>query len=203
MKANYIDYRETNSFSPAIIRYLENDPDLKPFCSYRADIDGFQKLIDSKENKCNRPILVETLNKQYSRLSQPIKPKVRYNIDLLLQKDTYTVTTGHQLNLFTGPLYFIFKIVTAINLAKELKLNIPDKNFVPVYWMATEDHDFAEINHTYIADKKVAWDITTAGATGRGTEPTNGQCLCRTFQSCRRYACYCQFSFRRLWTRYS
>ena len=167
MKANYIDYSETNSFSPAIIRYLENDPDLEPFCSFKADIDGFRQLIDSKEQVCNRQVLVDALNEQYSRLAQSIDAKVRHNIDLLLQKDTYTVTTGHQLNLFTGPLYFIFKIVTAINLAKELKINFPDKNFVPVYWMATEDHDFAEINHTYIAGKKVSWDIPTNGATGR------------------------------------
>ena len=167
MKANYIDYSETNSFSPAIIRYLEHDPDLEPFCSFKADIDGFRKLIDSKKQGCNRPILVETLNEQYSRLAQPVPITVRHNIDLLLQKDTYTVTTGHQLNLFTGPLYFIFKIVTAINLAKELKINFPGKNFVPVYWMATEDHDFAEINHTYIGGKKVSWDVGTTGATGR------------------------------------
>ena len=167
MKANYIDYSETNSFSPAIIRYLENDPDLEPFCSYRADIEGFRQLIDSKGHQCNRLILVEVLNEQYSKLAQPVQKPVRHNIDQLLQKDTYTVTTGHQLNLFTGPLYFIFKIVTAINLAKELKINFPDKNFVPVYWMATEDHDFAEISHTYIAGKKVSWDIRTTGATGR------------------------------------
>ncbi|WP_411275313.1 bacillithiol biosynthesis cysteine-adding enzyme BshC [Daejeonella sp.] len=167
MKAIYIDYSETNSFSPAIIRYLENDPDLEPFCSFKADIDGFRQLINSKKHECNRQALVEVLNEQYSRLAQSAETPVRHNIDLLLQNDTYTVTTGHQLNLFTGPLYFIFKIVTAITLAKELKINFPDKNFVPVYWMATEDHDFAEINHTFIAGKKVSWDIPTSGATGR------------------------------------
>ncbi len=167
MKANYIDYSETNSFSPAIIRYLENDPDLEPFCSFRAGIDGFSKLIDKKKNDCNREILTDVLNDQYSKLGKTVSSAVLQNIDLLLKKSTYTVTTGHQLNLFTGPLYFIFKIVTAINLAKELKANFPDKDFVPVYWMATEDHDFAEINHTYIADKKIAWNTGAKGATGR------------------------------------
>jgi len=167
MKANYIDYSETKSFSPAIIRYLENDPALKPFFSFKADIDGFQQLINTKANDCNRDVLVEVLTEQYSRLNQTLNTSVRKNIDLLIDKSTYTVTTGHQLNLFTGPLYFIFKIVTAISLARELKVNFPAKNFVPVYWMATEDHDFAEINHTYIADKKISWDIPTTGATGR------------------------------------
>ena len=167
MKANYIDYSETNSFSPAIIRYLENDPALAPFFGFKPDLEGFRKLIETKKNESKREILVGALNGQYSKINHPIGLSVRRNIDLLLEKNTYTVTTGHQLNLFTGPLYFIFKIVTAINLAKELKTNFPDNNFVPVYWMATEDHDFAEINHTYIADKKVEWDIETAGATGR------------------------------------
>lgn len=167
MKANYIDYSETNSFSAAIIRYLENDPQLKPFFNFRAEIGGFRKLIDTKNNESNRKVLVDVLNEQYSKISPSLHDSVRSNIDLLLTENTYTVTTGHQLNLFTGPLYFIFKIITAINLAKELKANIPDKDFVPVYWMATEDHDFAEINHTYIAGKKVAWDLKTQGATGR------------------------------------
>ncbi|MEJ7691459.1 bacillithiol biosynthesis cysteine-adding enzyme BshC [Daejeonella sp.] len=167
MKANYIDYSETNSFSPAIIRYLENDPELSPFINFRADIEGFRNLINTKANHCNRQILTEVLTEQYSRPGHSIHNSVSNNIDLLLKKSTYTVTTGHQLNLFTGPLYFIFKIVTAINLAKELKANFPDKDFVPVYWMATEDHDFAEINHTYIAGKKIAWNIETNGATGR------------------------------------
>ena len=66
---------------------------------------------------------------------------------MLANKNTFTVTTGHQLNLFTGPLYFLYKIVSAINLAARLKKEFPKDNFVPVYWMATEDHDFEEIQY--------------------------------------------------------
>ena len=153
MKATYIDYKETHSFSDGIIRYLDNDPTLKPFQSYNPNIQGFSKLLDSKKKNSNRKVLVEVFKDQYSSLDNTIHANVSKNIDLLLEENTFTVCTGHQLNLFTGPLYFIFKIVTAINLAKELKSNFPDKNFVPVYWMATEDHDFAEINHTYISGK--------------------------------------------------
>jgi uncharacterized protein YllA (UPF0747 family) len=51
------------------------------------------------------------------------------------------------LNLFTGPLYFLYKIISTINLTKELKAKYPAYNFVPIYWMATEDHDFEEINY--------------------------------------------------------
>src|SRR5882757_3820016 len=80
---------------------------------------------------------------------------------------SYTITTGHQLNIFAGPLYFLYKIATAIKLAQQLKAAHPDKNFVPAYWMASEDHDFAEINYTTIGGKKVHWWHEATGATGR------------------------------------
>lgn len=167
MKATYLNYSETKSFSPAIIRYLANDPEMDPFRSFNADIEGFRQLINSKKNNSNRNVLTEVLKEQYSKLSEPPASKVLNNIELLIDKNTFTVTTGHQLNIFTGPLYFIFKIVSTIRLARELKINFPGKNFVPVYWMATEDHDFDEINHTFIANKKISWHTEAAGATGR------------------------------------
>ena len=100
---------------------------------------------------------------------QLLKPPnwLKSNIKLLADNKTFTITTGHQLNIFTGPLYFIYKIVTAINLGKELKQAFPDYNFVPVYWMATEDHDFEEINHVKIEDKMLTWNKQAAGATGQ------------------------------------
>lgn len=167
MKATYLNYSETKSFSPAIIRYLANDPELDRFRSFKADIEGFRQLINGKENTSDRVILTEVLKEQYSKLAESASSEVQNNIDLLLEKNTFTVTTGHQLNIFTGPLYFILKIASTIRLAMELKKNFPEKNFVPVYWMATEDHDFDEINHTFIANKKISWHTEAAGATGR------------------------------------
>ncbi len=168
MDATYIDYQATSSFSPTVIRYLENDVALKPFYGFRPDLDGFRQLLQYKKNTCKRSILTNALNAQYEKLPvKEVSGLTQKNIDLLKQENTFTVTTGHQLNIFTGPLYFIFKIVTAIKLAKNLKAEFPDKNFVPVYWMASEDHDFAEINHTQIGGKKVQWNEEVSGATGR------------------------------------
>ena len=170
MKATYIDYKETKSFSSAVIRYIEQDPALKPFISTFPTLEGFAEAINNRKVTADREVLVEVLKEQYSRTSIPDfeSSAVAANIELLASENTYTVTTGHQLNIFTGPLYFIFKIVTAIKLARDLKKEFPDKNFVPVYWMATEDHDFAEINHTHISGKKVSWkNAAAAGATGR------------------------------------
>ncbi|MGN6637902.1 MAG: bacillithiol biosynthesis protein BshC, partial [Mucilaginibacter sp.] len=143
MHSSCIDYKDTGFFSQTVIDYIEDKPQLRPFYSYRPDIAGFKALLQNKKVTADRKILAQVLTEQYSKLhTQNLKP-VSDNISLLKLQDTYTITTGHQLNIFAGPLYFIYKIVTAIKLAHQLKQEFPDKNFVPVYWMASEDHDFA------------------------------------------------------------
>lgn len=165
MQAKYISYQETGSFSNLVLDYINNEEQLKAFYSYRPDMNGLAEAIENRNFLGDRKILVDVLKEQYRHLT-PNK-SVSKNIDLLGLDNTFTVTTGHQLNLFTGPLYFIYKIVTTINLAIELKIAHPDKNFVPVYWMATEDHDFDEINHVSVDEKNISWIQTTNGATGR------------------------------------
>ncbi len=165
MQAKYISYQQTNSFSAIVLDYIQANETLKPFYKYPVNMAGFEAAIKERPVLANRAALVEVLNKQYGSIST--SDAVRQNIALLADEKTYTITTGHQLNLFTGPLYFIYKIVTTINLAKALKATFPDFNFVPVYWMATEDHDFEEINHIKLEDKKLIWETNAAGATGK------------------------------------
>lgn len=176
MDAQYIDYEDTHSFSKAVIRYIQQDESLKPFYNEPANLNGFKALLHKKKVTANRELLHTTLFKQYETINDK-SFLVQHNLEQLKKENTFTVTTGHQLNIFTGPLYFIFKIVTAINLAKDLKKAFPDKNFVPVYWMATEDHDFAEINHTYIGGKKIEWENQVSGATGRINNQTIADAL--------------------------
>ncbi|WDF68723.1 bacillithiol biosynthesis cysteine-adding enzyme BshC [Sphingobacterium oryzagri] len=166
MKATYIDYSDTASFSPTLLAYLANDEALRPFYGERPDLEGFRKQIELRQDFRHRALLVEQLTDQYGALLDEA-PLVSANIQSLGDATTFTVTTGHQLNIFTGPLYFIFKIVTAIRLAKDLKAAYPAYDFVPVYWMATEDHDFAEINNTRVFGKKIMWDIPAVSGTGR------------------------------------
>ena len=165
MQAKYISYKETNAFSAAILDYISGKDQLKPFYQFNPDLKGFADAISRRNFTGDRATLVEVLHQQYSytKTSSPVKA----NINLLADERTFTITTGHQLNIFTGPLYFIYKIVTAINLAKQLKQEFPDYNFVPVYWMATEDHDFEEINHVKLEDKMLTWDKDASGATGK------------------------------------
>jgi bacillithiol synthase len=180
MQSSCIDYKATGFFSQTVIDYLEDKPELRSFYSYRPDIEGFKNVIANRSVTADRELLTKVLTEQYSAISQLTtnnSQQVKENIALLKEVNTYTITTGHQLNIFAGPLYFIYKIVTAIKLAKQLKEQFPDNNFVPVYWMASEDHDFAEINYTNIGGKKVHWWYEASGATGRINPDTMRQAL--------------------------
>lgn len=170
MDASCISYKDTGYFSQTVIDYLEDKPELRSFYSHRPDLEGFAEILKNEKMLGNRELLADVLLKQYSAIPEadrfPLQG-VKGAIESLRSLNTYTITTGHQLNIFAGPLYFIFKIVTAIKLSQQLKEQFPDKNFVPVYWMASEDHDFAEINYTDIGGKKVHWWYEASGATGR------------------------------------
>ena len=167
MPSDCIPFRDTTYFSSLICDYLDEHPHLKPFYHRFPTLENFKAQIEEKQrffDHNNRKDLVHSLMKQYEGLS--ISSATLTNIDLLKGHTTFTVTTGHQLNLFTGPLYFFYKIVSTINLCKELKTNYPEYNFVPVYWMATEDHDFEEINHFNFNGKKIQWNRSSSGAVG-------------------------------------
>lgn len=161
-----IPFAATHSFADLVLDYLNDDEKLKPFYNYSLSVEGFKQAIANRKSKpVNRNVLVEVIAKQYAGISEKSEP-LKTNIELLKSENTFTVTTGHQLNIFTGPLYFIYKIFSAINLAEQLKKDFSENNFVPVYWMASEDHDFAEINHINVFDKKIEWQQDKKGATG-------------------------------------
>ncbi|MCO4292569.1 bacillithiol biosynthesis cysteine-adding enzyme BshC [Solitalea sp. MAHUQ-68] len=165
MQASCINYHHTGFFSKNLTDYLCNDSQLSNFYNYQPEINSFKQIIADKSNaSINRSVLVEVLKSQYASLgSGPWNE----NIEALAKPNAFTVTTGHQLCLGTGPLYFIYKIITTINLAKKVEQANPENKIVPVYWMATEDHDFEEINHFNLFGKKVTWDLEAKGATGR------------------------------------
>jgi len=167
-KHTAIPFKETGYFNTIMVDYLDKKVQTKPFYQNFSDFKGFKNQIDLKANSYNnlaRPDLVAALETQYKSVEPSNKTK--NNIDLLLKNTTFTVTTGHQLNLFTGPLYFLYKIISAINLAKKLKETHPKKDFVPIYWMATEDHDFEEINYFNFKEQKIQWHHTFGTGVGR------------------------------------
>ncbi|MEW7292685.1 bacillithiol biosynthesis cysteine-adding enzyme BshC [Aquimarina sp. 2304DJ70-9] len=167
MPSDCIPFRDTNYFSSLICDYLDQKAELKPFYNRFPKVENFEAQILEKQQSFsneNRKILVNALNSQYR--STNYSETTKKNIESLAQTSTFTVTTGHQLNLFTGPLYFLYKIVSTINLTRELKEKYPNYNFVPIYWMATEDHDFDEINYFNLFGKKIQWNRKDGGAVG-------------------------------------
>jgi bacillithiol biosynthesis cysteine-adding enzyme BshC len=165
MKKHCVDLNKTGQFSRFFLDYIEEKEALKPFYMHLPKIECFKGAIDAKNFPSeNRAALHQVLEMQYSELE--ISEAVSTNIESVKSEKTFTVTTGHQLNLFTGPLYFIYKIVSTINLARKLKDYYPEFNFVPVYWMATEDHDFDEINYFRLDGKKYQWNSDQTGAVG-------------------------------------
>ena len=93
--------------------------------------------------------------------------KTKENIQELLNDNTFTITTGHQLSIFTGPIYFIYKILHTIRLTEELNQKTTDKKFIPVFWMASEDHDFEEIQSVNIFQSTLKWETEQRGPVGR------------------------------------
>ncbi|RFN57769.1 bacillithiol biosynthesis cysteine-adding enzyme BshC [Marixanthomonas ophiurae] len=172
MPTKTIPYQETNYFSSLICDYLAEKDALNPFFGNFPKLENFSKQIEKKQGftQESREILVESLKKQYINVS--ISKETRDNIQSLSNEKTFTITTGHQLNLFTGPLYFLYKIFSVINLSEKLNKKHPENHFVPVYWMASEDHDFEEINYFNFEGKKVQWNREASGAVGELS--TNG-----------------------------
>ena len=170
MRVEKTPYHKTKSFSKFIIDYISGDKSLAPFYNRLPNLQNFKAQIQEKQKQSlNRKVLVESLNQQYGNLVTTEIVKV--NIQSLAEENTFTVATGHQVCLFTGPLYFIYKIISTINLAETLKTEYPEFNFVPIYWMATEDHDFKEVNHIHLFGKKLEWDQDQKGPVG--PIPTN------------------------------
>ena len=168
MEVDCIPYRKTGYFSKLITDYLDESESLRPYYNRFPSLDAFKAQIQEKQKNFpndNRNILVKALKEQCRDLE--LSERTAANIDSLESKETFTVVTGHQLNLFTGPLYFLYKIISTINLCEELAEKYPKYNFVPVYWMATEDHDFEEINYFNFRGQKIRWNKESAGAVGR------------------------------------
>jgi bacillithiol biosynthesis cysteine-adding enzyme BshC len=168
MRLSKIPFADTKAFSPFFLDYIQQKESLKPFYDQFPTPENFNISLTKKLKSFpdeNRGVLFSALQRQYKNLS--LSEKVKENIAALKEKNTFTITTGHQLNIFTGPLYFIYKIVTVINTCKKLQARYPDHKFIPVYWMASEDHDYDEIKYFRLNGKKHTWETSQKGAVGR------------------------------------
>ena len=164
MQQHFFPFEKTQHFSKIFLDYIAQNPALTNFYGLFPSPENFIEQIKNKSfSPEKRQVLYHALTRQYAET-----PKMPYlALEMLLQENTFTVTTGHQLCVFTGPLYFHYKIMTAIRTAQQLRKMHPQYNFVPVYWMASEDHDFEEICSIRLFGKKYEWKCESAsGAVG-------------------------------------
>ncbi len=164
--AQRIAYASTGYFTPIVTDYLQGHKNLEPFYQYRPDMNGMRNAIEArKQFHTNRNLLVEELKKQYAGLT--LSKKQESNLDNLLKANTFTITTAHQPNIFTGPLYFIYKILHAVKLAEDCKKEMPEYDFVPVFYMGSEDADLDELGYVNVGGEKLVWPTKQTGAVGR------------------------------------
>jgi bacillithiol biosynthesis cysteine-adding enzyme BshC len=166
-ECSYVPIRKTGKFSPIVCDYIDQDPFLKPFYEAAPTLENFAGFIERKSQEaCNRNLLVDVLKEQY--LAAGIfDESVSNSIDRLRSNACFTITTGQQIGILLGPLYTTLKIISAVRMAEELRKTYTNHDFIPVFWMATEDHDVEEINHVSVLGKNVRWNTDQKGPVGR------------------------------------
>ncbi len=161
-----LSFKQTGYFSAIVNHYLQDDPALKPFYNLRPDVEGVKQAIENRlAFNTNRQLLLAGLQQQYKGINKTVE--LEKNLELLQQPTTFTITTAHQPNIFTGPLYFLYKIIHAIRLADSCKILFPQYDFVPVYYMGSEDADLEELGHYFVNGKKYNWHTKQTGAVGK------------------------------------
>lgn len=150
---------------PALIKdFLRNEE----YQSFRFSVENAQQKAEQKQDSFSaeqRQILCQVIAEQMQDL--PLSEKQKINLENLAQSNVFTITTGHQLNLFSGASFFIYKILQTIKTAEFLNEKITDKKFVPIFWLATEDHDFEEINHFNTENHRYEMTAKSGSAVGR------------------------------------
>ena len=171
-QSQYIPYSQTGKFAKIVIDYINAVPALKDFYEQPVNLEGIKSAItERKKYHTNRQLLVDQFANQYKDFDDC--EAIKANVDALLSENTFTVCTAHQPNIFTGHLYFVYKILHTIKLANSLKKELPENNFVPVFFMGSEDADLEELNHIVLDGEKYKWETKQTGAVGRMKVDTN------------------------------
>ena len=151
--------------SPLVQDLLNQDENVQPFIS---DFFTKENCITAARKRSfpneSRQVLVAQLNHQYAK--EIVSEEVKKNILSLQSESSFTVVTGHQICAAGGPLYLIYKLFSAIRITQELNASQKEFHFVPVYWMATEDHDIEEIRHFHLGNEKVELATSFEGIAG-------------------------------------
>lgn len=166
MQVQKFSFNDVPQFSTRDKAYTTADERLRPFYKYEVTLEAFEAIFKDKSTEnTDRALLATVFQDQYRQFSNA--PAVQTQIEKLSDPNTFTIVTAHQPSLFTGPLYFIYKIISAINLSKTLNATYPQYHVVPVFVLGSEDHDFEEINHLNLFNNTLTWQNEESGATGQ------------------------------------
>jgi bacillithiol synthase len=159
---------EIDFLSSATRAFVTNQEDLKNLFGEKHPFYDIEGAISGKLNfeVAKRKVLTKELNDQYNNIGVDSNHPIRAVIKSLDSANTFTVTTGQQLHPCLGPVFVFYKIMDVINISEDLKVKYPQYNFVPVFWMASEDHDYEEIKKINIFNHEFIWDTNQSGAVG-------------------------------------
>lgn len=165
---SYIAYQETNMFSKLISDYLEKKDFIQSFYACQTDLDGLSQAIAARQQfSTDRKLIQQVFADAYA--TGDASSAQLDNIASLTDENTFTICTAHQPNIFTGYLYFIYKTAHVIALAQQFNKAFPDKRFVPVFYIGSEDNDLEELSKFKIHGKSFVWNTDQTGAVGRMT----------------------------------
>ena len=168
MEITRYDFTAVPQLSNIDQAYAQEAPSLRPFYEHPVQLEQFEQVMAQRHfEPAHRAVLVSTLKAQYAEVEAT--PATLQNIESLRNEQCYTLITAHQPNLMTGPLYVIYKIATTLHLTQQLRQAHPDRQFVPIFWMGGEDHDFEEVNHLNLFGKRLTWTHEQGGSVGSYT----------------------------------
>ena len=139
IKINYKDLPGDNNF---FLDYIADKPEALNFFSYN---QRQLRIVLSARNNFVRPPVSKIILEYNDRIGAP--KEVLDNASRLDDKNVFTLISGQQAGFLGGPLYSVYKIITTINISRNLNNEFPSYHFIPIFWLASEDHDFYEINH--------------------------------------------------------
>ncbi len=150
----YINFSDIPGHQNLFLDYLYEFDNVADF--YANDFrnkENYLKLFKSisESNRNLSPEISEVISRQYSQLTP--SDLTSQNIKKLSDKKTLAIVTGQQLGILGGPLYTFYKIITAIKLSRFLAERYDDYNFVPVFWLEADDHDFNEVRSIKVIDE--------------------------------------------------
>lgn len=132
--------------------YLSGAAPLRPFYEHSPTDPDFEAIAEAKLSEdIDRQLLARVIREQYEAEGLDPGDAVTRNLDRLAHPQSLTITTGHQLVLYGGPLFTVYKILSVIRLAEDLSARWADRPVLPIFWIHTEDHDFEEINHYFLS----------------------------------------------------